>query len=149
MTISISIPSQPSTLQTAPKVNLRLAGDTDSSSSSSTAVASTNQANSLLQVNSKGKIESPFIQVNKQSSEIQNTSAPKAPSASPVDKTPQQLRSLSQQQSNIREQQSVLEKQEVEINRELNLLQQKEVEINRKRFQLQQKSVGNLLNLKI
>lgn len=118
---------------------------------SNSIVPSATSANTpLVSVSQEGQIESPFVSISQQASDLNNQNQQLPDNAQPVDQVPRQIRSLNEEQQNIRVRQDDLAKEERAIEQEINDLQRRELEINRKRFELQrQSSVGSIVNLQI
>jgi hypothetical protein len=156
LVINISAPVQIDASQNRPQTSINIAGETSSSNSqlgASTGVRSVGIAPApVVQVNQdsgEAILESPFVQITRQSAESNNSLSQDFSQPPSVDNTLQQVRELTQQQQSIQSRKEQLQNQEEAIEKEISQLQQKELDINRKRFQLQQQSTGNLLNILI
>ncbi len=158
MAINISAPVQVNVSQNKPQASINIAGETSSINTqlgTSTGIRNNGISPtpvvqiSLERTSNEPVLESPFIQITKQSAESNNSLNQNFTQTVSADNTQLQVRELIQQQQSVQSRKQQLQNQEDAIEKEISQLQQKELEINRKRFQLQQQSTGNLLNIQV
>lgn len=101
----------------------------------------------LVRVADDGGLESPYIEITKNTAENTNRSYNPPPTPAPADNTRTELAELSQQASAVNREEQQLIRQQQAIQKEIANLHKQELEINRKRFQLKNQSIGNLVNL--